>query len=100
MQVCIIDYGMGNINSITNALNYLGITWSITNSRKEIENFSHLILPGVGSYKVAMSNLNKLDLVDGIKELGLIKKKKNFRNLFRNAASWKFKHRRWIYQRS
>tara|TARA_B100002051_G_C16718959_1_gene631161 strand:- start:1181 stop:1795 length:615 start_codon:yes stop_codon:yes gene_type:complete len=76
MQVCIIDYGMGNINSITNALNYLGITWNISNSRKDIENFSHLILPGVGSYKVAMNNLNKLDLVDGIKELGLIKKKK------------------------
>ena len=75
-MIIIIDYGMGNINSITNALNYLGITWNISNSRKDIENFSHLILPGVGSYKVAMNNLNKLDLVDGIKELGLIKKKK------------------------
>ena len=75
-QVGIIDYGMGNINSITNALRFLGLKWKVTDNRQKIKDFSHLILPGVGSFKIAMQNLKKLNLVDEIMEVGLVKKRK------------------------
>ena len=75
-QVGIIDYGMGNINSITNALRFLGLKWKVTDNRQKIKDFSHLILPGVGSFKIAMQNLKKLNLVDEIMEVGLVKRRK------------------------
>ena len=51
MLVGIINYGMGNINSVINILKYLGINYRVSNDFKEINKFSYLILPGVGSFK-------------------------------------------------
>ena len=49
-MIGIIDYSMGNINSIYNALNYLGYKGKIIKDAEEIINCSHLIIPGVGAY--------------------------------------------------
>jgi len=75
MLVGIINYGMGNINSVINILKYLGINYRVSNDFKEINKFSSLILPGVGSFKRAMINLKALGLSDEIKEYATIKKK-------------------------
>ena len=75
MLVGIINYGMGNINSVINILKYLGINYRVSNDFKEINKFSSLILPGVGSFKKAMINLKELGLSDEIKEYATIKKK-------------------------
>ena len=56
---------MGNIGSIQNMLKYLGVDSIVTSDKKEIENADKLILPGVGHFKSAMDNINKL----GIKEI-------------------------------
>jgi len=64
--VGIVDYGMGNINSVDNALNYLGIDHHIVSHTQEIASCSHLIIPGVGAYHEAMSNLNRNNLCDAI----------------------------------
>ena len=50
----IVDYGMGNIYSVQSALTYLGIESVYTNDASTILESDHILLPGVGSYHVAM----------------------------------------------
>jgi glutamine amidotransferase len=67
-KITIIDYGMGNILSIQNAINFLGYKSILSNEPKLIEKSDILILPGVGSFNQAMKRLNKLKLVEAIKK--------------------------------
>ncbi len=76
MIVGIVNFKMGNINSVCNALDFLGCENKIINTQEDFENITHLILPGVGSFKDAMINLNKLNFVNKIKEKVLDEKKK------------------------
>lgn len=62
-QVAIIDYGMGNVGSVRNALSFLKASAIITRSAAEIEHSSHIILPGVGAFGEGMGNLKKLGLI-------------------------------------
>ena len=59
-MIAIINYGMGNLGSVLNMLrrsgNYEAI---ITSDLKKIESAEKLILPGVGSFKKAMENLEQ-----------------------------------------
>lgn len=66
-MVVIIDYGMGNLKSVYNALNVLDIPCKISSSVEEISKAHSLILPGVGAFKDAMDNISKSGLVDIIK---------------------------------
>lgn len=61
-MIVIIDYGLGNLASITNALNKLGIKSKISGDPKIIESSTALILPGVGAAKQGMKNLKKSGL--------------------------------------
>lgn len=61
-MIGILDYGMGNISSVNNALNYLGYEAGVITNAKGIERCSHLIVPGVGSYAKAMENIVNLEL--------------------------------------
>ncbi|MBT6053550.1 MAG: imidazole glycerol phosphate synthase subunit HisH [Lentimicrobiaceae bacterium] len=70
-MISIIDYGMGNIRSIQNALEYLETEYRVTNISDLILSSSKLILPGVGSFKVAMENLNKMDLIPTLNKAAL-----------------------------
>lgn len=56
-MITIIDYGMGNLKSVYNALRYLNIDCEITNNREKIEKAGKIILPGVGAFKDAIENL-------------------------------------------
>ena len=67
-KVIIIDYGLGNILSIKNAVEYLGYKSILTSDPKIIEKSKILILPGVGSFNDAMKKLNKLKITDSIKK--------------------------------
>ena len=73
--VVVIDYGVGNIFSITNALEHLGYSYMISNKEADIKAASALILPGVGAFKEAMNNLNSLGLIPTLEEAVLIQKK-------------------------
>ena len=64
--IVIIDYGMGNIGSISNMIKFVGAKSIITADRKIIENARKIILPGVGNFDKAMQNIQKLDLKDVI----------------------------------
>ncbi|MGN1411103.1 MAG: imidazole glycerol phosphate synthase subunit HisH [Oscillospiraceae bacterium] len=67
-MIAIIDYGAGNIFSVKNALDYLGVESKLTSSKEDIINADGLILPGVGAFPSAMKMLNEKGLTDVIKE--------------------------------
>jgi glutamine amidotransferase len=64
-MIVIIDYGLGNLGSVKNTLDKLGVDSVISSSKNQIEAGSRLILPGVGSANQGMKNLKekKLDKV-------------------------------------
>ena len=68
-KIAILDYGLGNILSLKNSLNYLGFDNFLlsTNPKKA---FDCLIIPGVGSFSHAMKLIkkDKLDLINKTKE--------------------------------
>jgi len=58
-MVVVIDYGVGNLISIKNALDYLGVESKISSNPKDFKDANKLILPGVGSFLGAMEALEK-----------------------------------------
>ena len=67
VKFAIIDYGLGNLFSIRQALEFVGATSIITRSPKDILNADAIILPGVGAFGNAMESLGQLDLISPIK---------------------------------
>jgi len=74
-KIVIIDYGMGNLRSVQKAFEKVGADAIISNDHNVIQNSSKLVLPGVGAFKDAMSNLAELDLIDLLHEEVINKKK-------------------------
>jgi glutamine amidotransferase len=52
-----VNYGVGNLKSISKAINHVGGDAKVTNNPREIENADGIVLPGVGAFKSAMENL-------------------------------------------
>jgi imidazole glycerol-phosphate synthase subunit HisH len=74
-KVCILDYGSGNVASVFNLLSFLKVNVIVSNSKKEIVNCSHLILPGVGSFAKSMKKIKANIPIDILEKEVLIKKK-------------------------
>ena len=68
-MIAIIDYGMGNLKSVKNALDFLGIPSIITKNKEVIKASKAIILPGVGAFKQAMDNLKNDNLDIFIRDL-------------------------------
>lgn len=68
-MIGIVNYGAGNIFSLTSALSRLGITYGMINKAEEFDQYSHIIIPGVGHAGAAMEKLQQTGLVDTIKAL-------------------------------
>lgn len=66
-MVTIIDYGMGNIRSIQNALEWLGLSHQLSSDPLTVERSKKLLLPGVGSFREAMENIRERGLAEPIK---------------------------------
>ena len=60
-MIGIINYGIGNLQSVKNSLDFLNIPNTIVNKPEEIDRCSKVILPGVGAFGPAMTELNQLD---------------------------------------
>jgi len=73
-MISILNYEMGNIRSIQNALDFIGIGCRVIDTQKDILESEKLILPGVGSFAVAMENIRRKDLLDALNEAALVKK--------------------------
>jgi len=67
-KVIIIDYQLGNLFSVKQACETVGINAKISSESEEIINADALILPGVGAFIEAMNNLKKLGLDTAIKD--------------------------------
>ena len=67
-MIAIIDYGMGNLHSVKNALDHLGIANIITSDIEVIQKADKLILPGVGAFYDCMENLRSKGLIEVILE--------------------------------
>ena len=57
----IVDYGLGNIASVSRAFEKVGIQTKISGNIDEIKNADSLILPGVGAFRDAINSLNKME---------------------------------------
>jgi glutamine amidotransferase len=68
VKVAIIDFEMCNLFSVNQACKYVGLEAMITSDRHVIAKADAIILPGVGAFGDAMSNLKRLDLVGPIKD--------------------------------
>ena len=66
--VLILDYGMGNIFSVKNALEYLGAKVEISSNSGQLSEHEYIILPGVGSFRKAMEKIKYLKIDLGIKD--------------------------------
>ena len=62
-MIAVIDYGVGNLFSLSSSLAYLGLENKITRSARELDEASHIILPGVGAFGDAMEKLASTGLV-------------------------------------
>lgn len=67
MNVGVINYGMGNIDSVCRAVEHIGYSVDIITQANQLETVSHIILPGVGTYSAAMDHLNESGLLEAIK---------------------------------
>jgi len=66
-MITIIDSGICNLKSVTNALVALDLPFNVAETASEIEKASALILPGVGAFEAGMAQLKKNKLVDPIR---------------------------------
>lgn len=67
-MIAIVDYGAGNVRSVSNAIAKLGHQAIVTSEPGEVANAKAIIVPGVGSAADAMANLRALKLAESIKQ--------------------------------
>lgn len=65
-MISIVDYGVGNLKSLQNALRFLGVASKLIDSPEGVLSAERLILPGVGAFGFAMQNIRKLELADAL----------------------------------
>ena len=61
-SIGILDLGLGNLRSVSNAFYELGFDPEIVGDAKAFDRFSHLVLPGVGHFQAAARGVEKGDL--------------------------------------
>lgn len=65
----IVDYGMGNLRSVSKALETLGYPTLVSGSPKELSRCRGIVLPGVGAFRDCMDNLARQDLLPFVKDV-------------------------------
>ena len=65
-MIAVVDYGMGNLQSVHKALEKVGYTARVTSAPQQIRDASAIVLPGVGAFKDCILNLEKLNLIEPI----------------------------------
>ena len=67
-MIAVIDYGVGNLFSLSSSLSYLGLENEITRDPARLETADRIILPGVGAFADAMRKLEETGLVPVLKQ--------------------------------
>lgn len=76
-MIAIVNYELGNLQSVANAFEKIGAPCKITKEPDEIRQADKIILPGVGAFEHGMANLKRLGLVDVLNQ-EVIQNKKPF----------------------
>lgn len=67
-SVIILDYQLGNLFSVKQACDRVGIDALVSSDKKDVAGAGAIILPGVGAFAEAMANMRKLDLIEPLKD--------------------------------
>ena len=67
-MIVIIDYNVGNLKSVENAIQRIGLETVVSRDYDVIRKAQGIVLPGVGTFPVAMEHLKKYHLIDILKE--------------------------------
>ena len=70
-MMCVVDYGVGNIQALLNLFNRLGIETKRACKGKDFDNATHLILPGVGHFDHAIKKFNESGVKEPLQDLVL-----------------------------
>ncbi len=68
MKVTVIDYGLSNLRSVQNAFAHCGAETLLTSSAADVRAAEALVLPGVGAFRDGMAGLERLGLVEVIRQ--------------------------------
>ncbi|MCQ2798073.1 MAG: imidazole glycerol phosphate synthase subunit HisH [Bacilli bacterium] len=68
-MIAIINYGVGNLFSLTSSFKAIGYEAIVTSNKDEILSADHVVLPGVGAFKDAKDKLRDSGLEDAVKEV-------------------------------
>ena len=71
IPITIVDYGMGNMGSLTNMFRRIGVKSEIASDPRSIESARKIILPGVGAFGAAMDRIDALGLRDVLRAKAL-----------------------------
>jgi len=67
-MIGIVDYGMGNLLSVFNAFEYLGVRVKICSNPEELSQVERIVLPGVGAISQCISKLNESGFSESLQE--------------------------------
>ncbi len=76
-MIAIVDYGMGNVRSMVNALARIGAEGIVTSKDKDFARATHIIFPGVGAFSDGMRELHTRGIIP-LLEREVLKRKKPF----------------------
>ncbi len=65
-RIAVVDYGMGNLQSVMNALRHVGATAEVVSRTELLRSFDKIILPGVGAFSQAISNLRNTGMAEAL----------------------------------
>lgn len=68
MRAVVVDYGLGNLKSVANALVSLGCNSDVASKPSQIEDADFLVLPGVGAFDAGMKNLKQAAFLSSLNE--------------------------------
>lgn len=74
-MIGIVDYDMGNIRSVLNALDFLGMPARVIQSAKELSEVDRIILPGVGAFEKGIGKLKEKNMIEGLTKEVIDRKK-------------------------
>lgn len=74
IRITVVDYGMGNLRSISNKFGDMGIKVLVSSDPEDIKKASKLILPGVGHFASGIRNLRDSGLLDILQEKVIVDK--------------------------
>jgi len=66
-SVTVVDYGMGNLHSVSRAFEHLGARVELTEDAGRIAEAHRLVLPGVGAFRRGMEELDKRGLIEALR---------------------------------